>query len=91
MILIKCCDISNEVRPFEISAPWVDLLLEEYFMQSDREKREGLPVANYMDRDQVTKPNAQVGFITHVLMPMFETVAKVYFFSCFGHYIYQFF
>ena len=33
MILIKCCDISNEVRPVEVAEPWVDCLLEEYFMQ----------------------------------------------------------
>lgn len=33
MILIKCCDISNEVRPIEVSEPWADCLLEEYFMQ----------------------------------------------------------
>ncbi len=32
-ILMKCCDISNEVRPTEISEPWVDCLLEEYFLQ----------------------------------------------------------
>ena len=31
--MIKCCDISNEVRPFEVSEPWVDCLLEEYFNQ----------------------------------------------------------
>ena len=50
IMLIKCCDISNEVRPMEVSEPWVDCLLEEYFMQSDREKSEGLPVAPFMDR-----------------------------------------
>lgn len=33
MLLIKCCDISNEVRPTEVAEPWVDCLLEEYFMQ----------------------------------------------------------
>lgn len=33
MVLIKCCDISNEVRPMEVAEPWVDCLLEEYFMQ----------------------------------------------------------
>ena len=32
-ILIKCCDISNEVRPIDVSEPWADCLLEEYFMQ----------------------------------------------------------
>ncbi|KAK1789066.1 hypothetical protein P4O66_015019, partial [Electrophorus voltai] len=78
MVLIKCCDISNEVRPMEVAEPWVDCLLEEYFMQSDREKAEGLPVAPFMDRDKVTKPTAQIGFIKFVLIPMFETVMKLF-------------
>uniref|UniRef100_A0A3B3WWP4 Phosphodiesterase n=1 Tax=Poecilia mexicana TaxID=48701 RepID=A0A3B3WWP4_9TELE len=77
-VLIKCCDISNEVRPTEVAEPWVDCLLEEYFMQSDREKSEGLPVAPFMDRDKVTKPTAQIGFIKFVLIPMFETVMKLF-------------
>uniref|UniRef100_A0A8C1ADB2 PDEase domain-containing protein n=1 Tax=Cyprinus carpio carpio TaxID=630221 RepID=A0A8C1ADB2_CYPCA len=78
MVLIKCCDISNEVRPTEVAEPWVDCLLEEYFMQSDREKTEGLPVAPFMDRDKVTKPTAQIGFIKFVLIPMFENVMKLF-------------
>ncbi|KAI4886549.1 hypothetical protein NFI96_027114 [Prochilodus magdalenae] len=78
MVLIKCCDISNEVRPMEVAEPWVDCLLEEYFMQSDREKSEGLPVAPFMDREKVTKPTAQIGFIKFVLIPMFETVMKLF-------------
>ncbi|XP_071969460.1 high affinity cGMP-specific 3',5'-cyclic phosphodiesterase 9A isoform X2 [Engystomops pustulosus] len=78
MMLIKCCDISNEVRPTEVAEPWVDCLLEEYFMQSDREKSEGLPVTPFMDRDQVTKPKAQIGFIKFVLIPMFEAVMKLF-------------
>ena len=76
-MLMKACDISNEVRPKEVAEPWVDCLLEEYFMQSDREKREGLPVAPFMDRDKVTKPTAQIGFIQFVLIPMFEAIASV--------------
>ncbi|KAK6168428.1 hypothetical protein SNE40_020964 [Patella caerulea] len=78
MVLIKCCDISNEVRPMEVSEPWVDCLLEEYFNQSDREKSEGLPVAPFMDREKVTKPTAQIGFIKFVLIPMFETAANLF-------------
>jgi len=78
MVLIKCCDISNEVRPMNISEPWVDCLLEEYFMQSDREKAEGLPVAPFMDREKVTKPKAQIGFIKFVLLPMFDAVARLF-------------
>ncbi|XP_055340822.1 high affinity cGMP-specific 3',5'-cyclic phosphodiesterase 9A-like isoform X2 [Paramacrobiotus metropolitanus] len=78
MILIKCCDISNEVRPMDVSDPWLDLLLEEYFNQSDREKAEGLPVAPFMDREKVTKPTAQIGFIKFVLIPLFDSVAKLF-------------
>lgn len=46
-------------------------------LQSDKEKEEGLPVAAFMDRDKVTKPTAQIGFIKFVLLPMFEQVALV--------------
>ena len=46
MVLIKCCDISNEVRPMEVSEPWVDCLLEEYFNQvnSRVDKRHPCPL-----------------------------------------------
>lgn len=51
--------------------------IKKTLMQSDREKVEGLPVAPFMDREKVTKPTAQIGFIKFVLIPMFETVMKV--------------
>lgn len=34
-------------------------------------------MAAFMDREKVTKPTAQIGFIKFVLIPMFETVMKV--------------
>jgi len=76
-VLIKACDVSNECRPPRVSEVWVDRLLQEYFAQSDKEKRQGLPVQKHMDRDHVTKPGAQIGFITYILLPMFEVLAKV--------------
>ncbi|KAG9333408.1 hypothetical protein JZ751_012720 [Albula glossodonta] len=42
-----------------------------------QKKSEGLPVAPFMDREKVTKPTAQIGFIKFVLIPMFETVMKI--------------
>ena len=50
MILIKACDISNECRPIMVSEGWVECLMEEYFQQSDKEKKDNLPVAPFMDR-----------------------------------------
>ncbi|XP_039265855.1 high affinity cGMP-specific 3',5'-cyclic phosphodiesterase 9A-like [Styela clava] len=76
-ILIKCCDISNEVRPLEFSEPWVDRLLEEFFFQADVEKEEGLPVAGFMDRDKVHKSRDQLKFIRATLMPLFNGLSDV--------------
>ncbi|XP_050411685.1 high affinity cGMP-specific 3',5'-cyclic phosphodiesterase 9A isoform X1 [Patella vulgata] len=78
MILIKVADISNEVRPMEVAEPWLECLLQEFFNQSDLEKLEGLPVAPFMDRDKVTKPTSQIGFIKFVLLPLFETLGQLF-------------
>ncbi|XP_071805040.1 high affinity cGMP-specific 3',5'-cyclic phosphodiesterase 9A-like isoform X2 [Asterias amurensis] len=73
-ICIKVADISNEARPMDVSDPWIDCLLTEFFNQSDVEKLEGLPVAPFMDREKVTKPSSQTGFIRFVLLPLFESI-----------------
>ena len=52
-IIIKCADVSNEVRPETVAGPWVERLFAEYSEQSAREKREHLPVTSYMDPDMV--------------------------------------
>lgn len=77
MILIKVCDISNEARPLTVAAQWIDRLLAEFFYQSDYEKLVGLPVAPFMDRDKVTKAASQCGFIRFVILPLFESLAKL--------------
>ncbi|ELT98430.1 hypothetical protein CAPTEDRAFT_124844 [Capitella teleta] len=78
MIVMKVADISNEARPMEVAVPWLDCLLEEFFNQSDLEKLEGLPVAPFMDRDKVTKPSSQIGFIKFVLLPLFEALGELF-------------
>uniref|UniRef100_A0A3B4TPP4 Phosphodiesterase n=1 Tax=Seriola dumerili TaxID=41447 RepID=A0A3B4TPP4_SERDU len=85
MILIKVSDISNEARPMEVAEPWLDCLLQEFYNQSDVEKLEGLPVTPFMDRDKVTKPSSQTGFIRFVLLPLFIELANL--FPCLEHHI----
>ncbi|XP_034741507.1 high affinity cGMP-specific 3',5'-cyclic phosphodiesterase 9A [Etheostoma cragini] len=77
-ILIKVSDISNEARPMEVAEPWLDCLLQEFYNQSDVEKLEGLPVTPFMDRDKVTKPSSQTGFIRFVLLPLFIELANLF-------------
>jgi len=47
-------------------------------VQSDLEKLEGLPVAAFMDRDKVTKPSSQIGFIKFILLPIVECLAELF-------------
>ncbi|THD25157.1 Phosphodiesterase [Fasciola hepatica] len=77
MILIKVCDISNEARPLTVATQWIDRLLAEFFYQSDYEKLVGLPVAPFMDRNKVTKPASQCAFIRFVILPLFESLARL--------------
>jgi len=77
MILIKACDVSNEIRPPAVAEPWVDRLLKEYFIQCSTEKKRGLPYAPHMDPERVTKSSSQIGFIRIVLLPLFEALSKV--------------
>ena len=47
----KCKKKKFSVKIFDqVSEGWVDCLLEEYFHQSDKEKKDALPVAPFMDR-----------------------------------------
>ena len=46
--------------------------------QSDLEKLEGLPVAPFMDRDKVTKPSSQIGFIKFILLPLLESFTELF-------------
>lgn len=42
------------------------------------EKLEGLPVTPFMDRDKVTKPSSQTGFIRFILLPLFMELADLF-------------
>ncbi|XP_072035357.1 high affinity cGMP-specific 3',5'-cyclic phosphodiesterase 9A-like isoform X2 [Amphiura filiformis] len=42
-VSIKVADISNEARPMDVSEPWIDCLLQEFFNQRSLEQLEGLP------------------------------------------------
>ena len=74
-IVIMCCDISNEVRPFSISRVWADRLVDEFGAQVDKEKDMGLPFLPFMDRDQVVLEKSQVGFIAFLLRPLWVSAA----------------
>ncbi|XP_010125869.1 PREDICTED: high affinity cAMP-specific and IBMX-insensitive 3',5'-cyclic phosphodiesterase 8A isoform X2 [Chlamydotis macqueenii] len=72
-MLIKCADISNPCRPIERCIEWAGRISEEYFAQTDEEKRQGLPVVMpVFDRNTCSIPKSQISFIDYFITDMFD-------------------
>uniref|UniRef100_A0A7N6AUR2 Phosphodiesterase n=1 Tax=Anabas testudineus TaxID=64144 RepID=A0A7N6AUR2_ANATE len=72
-MLIKCADISNPCRPQELCIEWAGRISEEYFAQTDEEKRQGLPVVMpVFDRNTCSIPKSQISFIDYFITDMFD-------------------
>jgi cAMP-specific phosphodiesterase 4 len=76
--LIHAADISNPTKPLEIYKVWVDLILEEFWQQGDKEKEKGLPVSFLCDRATVKIPHSQVGFIDGIVLPLVQVVSDFF-------------
>ncbi|XP_067831898.1 high affinity cAMP-specific 3',5'-cyclic phosphodiesterase 7A isoform X3 [Heptranchias perlo] len=70
-IALKCADISNPCRPWELSKQWSEKVSQEFFHQGDIERRHKLDISQLCDRHTETVANIQIGFITYVVKPLF--------------------
>ncbi|XP_077050326.1 high affinity cAMP-specific and IBMX-insensitive 3',5'-cyclic phosphodiesterase 8B isoform X2 [Siphateles boraxobius] len=72
-MLIKCADVANPCRPLENCIEWAGRISEEYFAQTDEEKRQGLPVVMpVFDRNTCSIPKSQISFIDYFITDMFD-------------------
>ncbi|XP_055689850.1 uncharacterized protein LOC129793686 isoform X6 [Lutzomyia longipalpis] len=71
-IALKCADICNPCRPWDVSKKWSQKVCEEFFRQGDYERQLNLPVTSLCDRFSTTVPKIQVGFIKFVVTPLFD-------------------
>ncbi|XP_044774111.1 high affinity cAMP-specific and IBMX-insensitive 3',5'-cyclic phosphodiesterase 8A isoform X2 [Neomonachus schauinslandi] len=72
-MLIKCADVSNPCRPLEQCIEWAGRISEEYFSQTDEEKRQDLPVVMpVFDRNTCSIPKSQISFIDYFITDMFD-------------------
>lgn len=70
-MLIKCADVSNPSRPFFFSVEWARRIAEEYFNQTDEEKKRGMPIVMPMfDRQTCSIAKSQIGFIEYIIEDM---------------------
>ncbi|KAJ3225012.1 cAMP-specific 3',5'-cyclic phosphodiesterase 4B [Clydaea vesicula] len=72
-MMIKSADVSNPTKKMHIYEKWTLRILEEFFHQGDEEKRVGIPVSPYFDRDTINVPQSQLGFIEFICIPLYES------------------
>lgn len=75
-LLLHSADISNASRTWELCQQWTHLVMEEFWMQGDREREAGLPIGYLTDRYTVNVAKSQVGFIDVIVEPLFKTVRE---------------
>ncbi|XP_015432489.1 PREDICTED: high affinity cAMP-specific and IBMX-insensitive 3',5'-cyclic phosphodiesterase 8A [Dufourea novaeangliae] len=72
-MMIKCADVSNPTRPMKCCVEWTRRIAEEYFNQTDEEKKLKLPVLMPMfDRQTCSIPKSQIGFVDFIINDMIE-------------------
>jgi putative methionine-R-sulfoxide reductase with GAF domain len=76
-LILKCADISNVSRPFDMANRWCDVLCEEFFRQGELEMAHGMEYTSPLnDRAHLDKPKSQIGFYTFVCLPLYQMAAR---------------
>jgi hypothetical protein len=76
-LILKCADISNVSRPFEMANKWCDVLCEEFFRQGELESTHGMEYTSPLnDRAHLDKAKSQIGFYTFVCLPLYQAAAR---------------
>jgi hypothetical protein len=76
-LFLHTADISNPMKPFRICRIWAWKILEEMFLQGDKEVELGIPVQALNNREKVNRPMSQVGFIEFLVAPLAFAFTKV--------------
>lgn len=74
--LLKCADISNVCKPWEVAKKWAERVSDEFFRQGDLEKSKGFTPAPHMDRSKSSASKTTANFIDFVARPLFECLQK---------------
>jgi hypothetical protein len=75
-LMLKCADINNPAKNLNLYAKWVERVMEEFFLQGDREREMGLKVSPFMDRHTTDIGRCQLSFMDYVTLPLYETLAN---------------
>lgn len=71
--LLHSSDIGHPLRPFSIHLLWSERISEEFLVQGDQEKLQGIEPIALFDRDKAPPlPKGQIGFINFVVLPTWK-------------------
>ncbi|XP_031349176.1 uncharacterized protein LOC116175186 isoform X3 [Photinus pyralis] len=71
-IALKCADISNPTRPWDISHKWSLKVCDEFFRQGEFERKLNLPVTSICDQQSTSVAKIQSGFYRFVVTPLYS-------------------
>ncbi|XP_016084013.2 cAMP-specific 3',5'-cyclic phosphodiesterase 7B isoform X1 [Ornithorhynchus anatinus] len=75
-IALKCADICNPCRIWEMSKQWSERVCEEFYRQGDLERKFELEISPLCNQQKDTIPSIQIGFMTYIVEPLFEEWAQ---------------
>ena len=76
-LLIKCADLCNVARQFELADRCVDTMCEEFFRSGDLSMAIGMYYTSpARDRDHLDKQKSRLGFYRSVCLPLFKLAAE---------------
>lgn len=76
-MIIKCADIANPARPTALCREWAYRIAEEYFRQTEEEKKRDLPIVMpVFDRHTCNVPKSQIFFIDYFVMNLYVSWNK---------------
>lgn len=76
-MIIKASDIGHAAKTIDLHKKWCEQVIEEFYTQGDLEKKLGLPVSMYCDRETTNIGKSQSGFIKNIVSPLFLTLNTV--------------
>eukprot|EP00948_MAST-09A_sp_MAST-9A-sp1_P002720 g2720.t1 len=79
MMAIKAADVGNCSKPFFLYKQWANLIVLEFYKQgkvhmSDVERKKGMEVSNYMDRNNPDVHTCQMNFMNFIVKPLYKLV-----------------
>jgi len=77
-MIIKVADMGNPGRKCPIYLKWAQNVMDEFYIQGDKEKERGLPVSSFMDRSNPQAKQCQTAFLDFLVLPMLNVWASVF-------------